>query len=158
MTAPAEMLDAFASVGVLQASLTVLDLHGKKRMFLSARPFNSVRRVLPWLIRDTDRQQRSIIIRPTPPSGITLVQLDDLDAQQVARIAPAAFIVLCTSPANYQAWVALSDGDSDFARRLRKGIGADLGASGAVRLAGTRNFKEKHAPVFPVVEIVASAP
>jgi hypothetical protein len=46
------------------------------------------------------------------------------------------------------------DADDDFARRLRRGSGADRGASGAARAAGSRNFKEKYAPTYPVVEAV----
>ena len=43
--------------------------------------------------------------------------------------------------------------DKDFARRLRKGAGADPTASGATRVAGSLNFKDKYAPDFPRVAI-----
>ena len=43
--------------------------------------------------------------------------------------------------------------DKDFARRLRKGTGADSTASGATRVAGSLNFKDKYAPNFPRVAI-----
>jgi hypothetical protein len=43
--------------------------------------------------------------------------------------------------------------DKDFARRLRKGTGADATASGATRMAGSVNFKDKYAPAFPRVAI-----
>jgi len=43
--------------------------------------------------------------------------------------------------------------DPDFARRLRKGAGADPTASGATRVSGSINFKDKYAPNFPRVEI-----
>jgi hypothetical protein len=69
-------------------------------------------------------------------------------------VKPASFLVLCTSPGNYQAWVAVSDANSDLARRLRKGASADLTASGATRVSGSVNFKEKYAPAFPRVETV----
>jgi hypothetical protein len=69
----------------------------------------------------------------------------------------AAFLVLATSPGNFQAWVAIDnhDGvtDADFARRLRRGAGADPTASGATRVAGTNNYKLKYQPDFPVVRI-----
>ena len=42
---------------------------------------------------------------------------------------------------------------ADFARRLRKGTGADPSASGATRISGSLNFKTKYAPAFPMVEI-----
>jgi hypothetical protein len=62
-------------------------------------------------------------------------------------------MVLCTSPGNFQAWVAVKDAPPDFARRLRKGAGADPSASGATRISGSLNFKTKYAPAFPTVEI-----
>jgi hypothetical protein len=52
----------------------------------------------------------------------------------------------------------VADADPDFARRLRKGTGADLGASGASRISGSLNFKEKYAPAFPRVETVHASP
>ena len=69
------------------------------------------------------------------------------------RVRPAAFLVLQTSPGNYQAWVAVRDGDRDFTARIKRKTGADLSASGSVRLAGTGNFKRKYAPEFPTVTI-----
>jgi hypothetical protein len=61
---------------------------------------------------------------------------------------------------NYQAWLAMRvperrrpDEDKEFARRVRKGAGADLNASGATRIAGSRNFKERYAPDFSRVMI-----
>ena len=48
--------------------------------------------------------------------------------------------------------------DKDFARRLRKGAGADPTASGATRVAGSLNFKDKYAPAFPRVTIHAAQP
>jgi hypothetical protein len=64
-----------------------------------------------------------------------------------------AFMVLRTSPGNFQAWIAVNDAPPDFARRLRKGAGADPSASGATRISGSLNFKTKYAPAFPLVEI-----
>ncbi len=63
--------------------------------------------------------------RPFEPAGLE-------------QLKPAAFMGLETSPGNYQAWVALParQADKDFARRLRKGAGADDTASGATRVAG----------------------
>ena len=81
------------------------------------------------------------------------MQLDDLNDEAAARIVPHAFMVLCTSPGNFQAWVAVKDAPRDFARRLRKGAGADPTASGATRLSGSLNFKSKYAPAFPLVTI-----
>jgi hypothetical protein len=99
--------------------------------------------------------QRNVIVRPHGP-GVTFIQLDDLKADQLAR---AAFLTIETSPGNYQAWLALPGiEDKDFARRLRKGTGADTTASGATRVAGSLNFKDKYAPDFPRVQIHAVYP
>ena len=43
--------------------------------------------------------------------------------------------------------------DKDFTRRVKKGSGADMTASGATRVAGSLNFKDKYAPNFPRVAI-----
>jgi hypothetical protein len=97
-----------------------------------------------------------VIVRPRSGPA-ALIQLDDLDAAAVERVRPASFLILRTSPASYQAWVAV-DADADFARRLRKGAGADLSASGATRVTGSLNFKERYAPHFPRVETVHARP
>jgi RepB DNA-primase from phage plasmid len=87
-------------------------------------------------------------------AGVTFLQLDDLSADKLPPLAPAVFLILETSPANYQAWLAIAGpGDKDFARRVRRGTGADATASGATRVAGSLNFKDKYAPNFPRVVI-----
>ena len=64
------------------------------------------------------------------------------------------FLALETSPGNFQAWLALKGSeDKEFARRVRRGTGADATASGATRVAGSLNFKDKYAPDFPRVKI-----
>jgi len=73
-----------------------------------------------------------------------LLQLDDLKAHQLPAVA---FLTLETSPGNYQAWLAIPGRiDKEFASRVRKGSGADIGASGATRIPGSFNFKPDHAP------------
>lgn len=80
--------------------------------------------------------------------------LDDLKAANLSRLAPAVFLTLETSPGNFQAWAAMQGAeDKDFARRVRKGTGADPTASGATRVAGSLNFKDKYAPDFPRVTV-----
>jgi hypothetical protein len=44
--------------------------------------------------------------------------LDDLDDDVARRLRPRSFLVLRTSPGNYQTYV--TDGHTDFARRLRR--------------------------------------
>jgi hypothetical protein len=64
-----------------------------------------------------------------------------------------------TSPGSFQAWLALPGKLAlDFARRVRKGAKADVSASGATRIAGSLNFKDKYAPDYPRVMIHAAQP
>jgi hypothetical protein len=90
---------------------------------------------------------------------VWFIQLDDLKGDQLSRLAPRILLDLETSPGNHQAWFAL-DGqhDKEFARRVRRGAGTDKRATGAVRVAGSLNFKEKYAPDFPRVRIIAAQP
>src|SRR5208337_2995242 len=103
-----------------------------------------------------------IIVRPHSTKA-QLVQLDDLDQVALSRVGDAAFLTIQTSPGNHQAWVGVSglddtQGAKDFARRLRKGVGADPSASGATRVAGTTNYKRKYEPSFPTVTILQALP
>jgi hypothetical protein len=152
-----EMLDAFESVGAERFDLTFTDAAGEKAGFRGNRPLGQLRPAMPEILRDATGQRHNVIVRPRS-AGATLIQLDDLGEDAAARLRPVSFLVLRTSPGNYQAWVAVADGDADFARRLRQGAGADLTASGAARISGSLNFKEKYAPEFPRVETVHASP
>lgn len=154
-----DMLNAFASVGSTRFDITYTDLAGKKLDeggFLSNRHINSLRSALGYMLRKADEQQHNFILRPRGSDRAQLIQLDDLSEEAARRVSPYSFMTLCTSPGNFQAWVAVSDATPDFARRLRKGAGADPSASGATRISGSRNFKAKYAPTFPTVEITES--
>ena len=156
-----DMLNAFASVGTHAFDVTFTDLDGKKLEkggFLSNRTVNQLRHAIGPLLKETTAQQYNLIIRPRVSDRAALVQLDDLNAEQARRLEHRAFMTLLTSPGNYQAWVAVSDPEPDFTRRLRKGTGADPSASGATRISGSRNFKRKYGPEFPLVEITVSNP
>ncbi len=133
------MLDAFASVGAARFDVTLTDAAGGKVAFRA-------------------EQLHNVIVRPRPATGVTLIQLDDLGEDAARRLGPVSFLVLCTSPGNYQAWVAVADADADFARRLRIGSGADPMASGATRVSGSLNIKQKYAPSYPRVETVRINP
>jgi hypothetical protein len=157
-TAASDMLDAFASVGAETFHLTLTDLKGDKVGFRKSVPLLKVRQDMPRLLDEGSRKQQNVIVRPCSPRAV-FIQLDDLDVQAMERVKPAAFLGLQTSPGNYQAWIAMPENpDEDFPRRLRKGAGADPAASGATRVAGSLNFKEKYAPAFPRVEIAHVAP
>jgi hypothetical protein len=148
------MLAAFASVGALRFDLTFTDITGGKTGFLTSCSFDRLSPQLEPILQDAVARQHNVIVRPRA-GDTTLVQLDDLDDAGTERLRPVSFLVLRTSPGSYQSWVALdATTDPDFARRLRRGTSADPTASGATRISGSRNFKEKYAPYFPCVETV----
>jgi hypothetical protein len=156
------MLDTFASVGATHFDLTHINIDGEKRGFRPNQPLTQLKNSMPKLFPGAAERQNNIIVRPTSDK-VHFVQLDDLDADRLGRVGETAFMTLETSPGNHQAWVAVSGLASpqeakDFARRLRKGTGADLTASGATRVAGTANYKRKYEPQFPTVVIQDTAP
>ena len=108
------------------------------------------------------RRQLNLIIRPTSPRGFFL-QLDDLRPEILERVKPVSLLTLATSPGKAQAWLFVegkgdADSDRDFRRRAKKALrGRDRWRTGAVRLAGSVNFKPKYAPDFPRVAIITHA-
>lgn len=153
------MLESFHRSGANRFDLTITSVQGKKIRFRQSIPYDALCRDLPSLLDEGAEANQNVIVRPRGP-GVQFIQLDDLNSEKVERVKPMAFLSLETSPGNYQAWVALPVGsaDEDFARRLRKGVGADPSASGATRIAGSLNFKDKYAPNFPRVEIAHNIP
>ena len=149
-----QMLDAFASVGADRFDLTFTNIAGDKVAFRSNQSLGQLRAAMPRILAHAEKQQRNVIIRPRGP----VIQLDDLGEAAVAKLRPVSFLILRTSPGNYQAWVAVADADEDFARRLRNGTGADLTASGAARVSESLNFKAKYEPAFPRVETTYTSP
>ena len=157
-TEASAMLEAFASVGATHFDVTWTNAAGDKELFRRGVSLADLRRTVIAMLDIAPAHQRNVIVRPRGP-GVTFIQLDDLKADQLPPLAPAVFLALETSPGNYQAWLALPGSeDKDFARRLRKGTGADATASGATRIAGSLNFKDKYAPNFPRVAIHAAQP
>lgn len=152
------MLDIFASAGATCFDVTWTNAAGEKTYFRRSMRLDELRPSLPAMLNWAEHDQHNVIVRPHGP-GVTLIQLDDLKAERLAAVAPIALLTLETSPGNYQAWAAMpGDEDKDLARRLRKGTGADTTASGATRVAGSLNFKEKYAPGYPRVKIHAAQP
>lgn len=152
------MLGIFASVGATRCDVTRTTRAGKKEWFRRGMPLAALARVLSAVLDAATAAEHNLILRPHGP-GISFIQLDDLAADRLPRLAPAVFLILETSPGNHQAWLALpGPEDKDLARRLRRGTGADATASGATRIAGSLNFKDKYAPDFPRVAIRAAAP
>jgi RepB DNA-primase from phage plasmid len=176
------MLDAFTGVGANRFHVTFTNINEEETDFFKNRTVASMRYNLPgWIQRAarlkqitlpaTDKEPEetvlageNLIIRPysppqslnpyTPPA-VVLVQLDDLEQKQLERVRQAAFLILRTSPKDhgFQAWLAVQGGDREFTSRLKRGTGADLSASGSVRMAGTGNYKRAYKADFPSVAI-----
>ena len=151
------MLDLFASLGVSRFDLTQTDLEGHKCDYRAAQTIEALRGWMPGLLATAIERRQNLILRPKPGRA-ELVQLDDLRGTMLERVREAAFLILTTSRGNHQAWVAVRDCGGDFARRLRRGSGADPSASGATRMAGSVNFKRQYAPDFPTVQILEAKP
>jgi DNA invertase Pin-like site-specific DNA recombinase len=168
------MLDLFTSVGARSFVVTKTDVE-QKLIWGKTYPAAELRQKLPTMVRTSaDRKPyytsegrivsagENLIVRPTGPD-VAFVQLDDLSAEQLERVRPAAFLIIATSPGNHQAWIAISGVDKaegkDFVRRVRKAVGdIDESASGATRMAGTANFKVKYFPDYPTVAILHGIP
>jgi hypothetical protein len=157
------MLNAFSSVGANAFDLTLLDLEGRERGFQRNRSFTELRGFIGRRLAAAAELRYSLVIRPRSTTAL-LVQLDDFTAERAAQLAPHAFMTVCTSPNNFQVWLAVADGPKEkaaakeFRTRVRRGAGADQSATGAVRLAGSLNFKTKYAPEFPLVALTWAKP
>jgi hypothetical protein len=152
------MLGLFEGLGVRSINLTATDEAGRKVGFKRYRTVESLRAGLSGLLLVSSERRLNVIVRPIPPHGLSLIQLDDLASSQVDRVCAFSFLVLETSPGNFQAWLAVKVADSDTARRVKRAAGADPNASGATRIAGSYNFKSKYAPDYPRVRLQSIAP
>jgi len=150
------MLSAFASVGANFFDVTLKDERTGKTSFDRRRTLNGLSLSLTSLLYRSEAEGLDIIIRPI--SKTPLIQLDDLTAESVQRVKEFSFAIIETSRGNFQAWLAVSDASEETARELRASTGADLHASGAVRLCGTLNRKIEYAPDFPTVRLIESRP
>src|SRR3954454_5279840 len=101
------MLDCFASVGISHFDVTATTRSGEKDWFRRNVPFAELTRTLPGMLDSATRSERNVIVRPHGP-GIAFLQLDDLAADRLSVLAPAVFLILETSPQNFQAWLALN--------------------------------------------------
>ena len=152
------MLDLFQGLGVQSFSLTLTDDTGRKVAFSRNKSVELLRSELPCLLFTACEKRLNVIVRPIAAHMLSLIQLDDLSASQLDRVRGFSFLVLETSPENFQAWVAVTDASPETIRRVKKAAGADLNASGATRLAGSYNFKSKYAPNYPRVRLHSIAP
>jgi hypothetical protein len=154
------MLDVCSSVGARAVALTLTSQAGDKEYFRRNVPLDELHRSLRLgMLDDAAQRNRNVIIRPhdaRPQPEVSFLQLDDLKAHQLPAVA---FVTLETSPSNFQAWLAIPGKlNKELASRIRKGAGADIGASGATRIPGSINFKPAYAPGYPVVRIKDTRP
>jgi len=98
--------DAFASVGATQFDLTITMRNGTKETYRRGMKLADLIRTLPAILDSATRQQRNVIVRPYG-LGVSFIQLDDLRADMLTHLAPAVFLILKTSPGNFQAWVVI---------------------------------------------------
>jgi hypothetical protein len=155
------MIDAFAGVGVPAFNLTRIDINRQTvpEGYRPGRNILAMRRLLlpAWIPLSWELEQ-NLIVRPLEPACGVIAQLDDLKASDVDRVREKAFLIVETSPGNFQVWIAIVDGDGALVKRLMTGIGSDTRASCSGRIAGSPNVKRKYAPDFPMVRIVALQP
>ncbi len=151
-----QMIEAFESVGACNFEVTTTNESGRKINYQGDLTADGIRGMLGEMLSECESKQHNAIVRPS--GEIDLVQLDDLDRKTIETVADYSFLILETSDANYQAWIAVKGADKEIIRRLKQGTGADMSASGATRIAGSRNFKSKHAPSYPLVRLIATTP
>jgi hypothetical protein len=159
------MMDLFTSVGARNFVVTKLDA---QQRIIWGKPYSTteLRDKLRAMVQTAEGKNgqpgENLIVRPSG-AEVTFVQLDDLSADQLDRVRPAAFMIISTSPGNFQAWIA-AEGvakheSKEFIRRVRKAVdGADKSASGATRVSGSFNYKEKYAPEYPMIKTVQGIP
>jgi hypothetical protein len=158
------MLEAFGSVGAATFDVTLLDIEGREQGFQRKRSLGELRRSIGRRLEAATERQQSLVIRPRSTTTL-LIQLDDFTAEKAAQLALQAFMTVCTSPNNFQVWLAVAEGPQEgeekakqLRTRIRRGAGADHSATGAVRLAGSVNFKSRYAPDFPLVALAGVSP
>lgn len=156
------MVTALSRAGATCFDVTLTNAAGGRVQFLGATDVTTLRAKLPSLMRRAERKHLNIIVRPRP-AGAGFIQLDDIDEATVRRLETLACCVTETSPNNFQAFIALAgpipEGELEEIRhRLIAAARADKGASGAGRLAGSLNVKDKHRQTdgtYPRVRLVS---
>lgn len=146
-----EVIDAFASVGVERFFVIYVNMENKGVGHGKFCSVEELRRNIGRCLQKGEQYQQSLVIKPEPTRSYVCM-LDDLNADVMQKIEPAAFVVLETSPGSYHTWLAIGDGDVEFWRRTKKGTGSDSRSAFASRISGCHNFKTKYAPHFPLVK------
>jgi RepB DNA-primase from phage plasmid len=131
------MLEASASVGATTFDVTLLDIEGREQGFQRNRSLEELRHSIRRRLEAATERQHSIVIRPRLTAA-SLIQLDGFTAEKAARLALHSFMTVCTSPNNFQVWLAVTEGPKrkeakQFRSWKRRGAGTDHSATGAVR-------------------------
>jgi hypothetical protein len=148
-------LQVFESVGVAEFQVTLKDERAGEALACVTYTGACLRAFLPGLLTRNAERAESIIVRPWK-HGPGLIQADDLTGAEIEKVRHLAFFIAETSHQNFQAWFAVTDADATTRRRLLLALDADRGASGAMRLPGSRNMKPLR-DGFPI-RLVATAP
>ena len=164
-------ITAFESVGASAFQVLLLDDSAEMNRCRGDETVtpDSFRTHAAEFLKTNASQHWSLSVRPLRADGRwSWIQIDDAPAAVVERLRPYAFMIVETSPGNYQVWIAVEPIASEEAfkslrdRLLRKlkQTGANGGAYGAVRWPGSLNCKPKRQRedgTFPQVRIVQVA-
>lgn len=102
-----EMIRLFQSVGATRFAVTWTDSAGdpvrktgkdgeeRIRFWSDASPI-LLSRYIPEILDEATHNRHNIVVRPGGPPEMTFLQLDDLDAEKLARLAPPCF--WCSKP------------------------------------------------------------
>lgn len=157
------MLASFVSVGAVAFFLLLKDKDNVtkvacRKSVVADLLMNNIDR----LLAACDKWQVSLIVRPILPldSKLQFLQLDDLNKQVALseNLVLLSLLTLKTSKDNYQSWIAVKDISQEDKKLIRgqliEELKADSGATGAVRLAGSYNFKPEYESDIPVIKLV----
>lgn len=150
----------FASVGAVSFDVTTTEADKKVCEFAGSLPAPHALKVVTSILEGCREHSLNVIVRPRlePRDGVELIPLDDLRGAPVEQAEPFGFRTIETSPGNYQVWLAVKGAPATFAAELKRQLGADVGANGATRLAGSLNVKPQYFPTLPTVRLVSARP
>lgn len=165
----AAMVELFGSVGADKFDFNLVEYDPNKprdvgdNLEFDTLSTNKFLENIPRAIELNHSEYAHFFVRPRlSGSGVALLQLDDLGQQAVENLQPFGLLGLKTSGGNHQVVLAIKGVTaqelSAIKRKCEQVYGADLGANGSYRVAGSKNLKSKYAPAFPTVEIIFGNP
>jgi GT2 family glycosyltransferase len=94
------------------------------------------------MLARADEENLNLMIRPLPlqpTHPVAVLRLDDLDAGELDKVRPHAFLMVATGAETYQCWLAVNKGDARSAALWRRlGVTAGAGGTEPVRIAGSK--------------------